>query len=67
MKKIVYAALAFVALLSMLSWAVYAQKDPRKKASWEYLVVSSSQPEFRDPAAGLNRLGAQGWELVSVG
>jgi hypothetical protein len=66
MKKTIYLVIAVAVLLSALAWSGYGQRKGARKPSWEYLIVSTGQAEFRD-AAGLNKLGAEGWELVSVG
>ena len=65
MKKTFYWLFAAVVLLSVLSWTGYSQKNTRH-SSWEYLIVSTGDARYRD-AKGLNALGWQGWELVSVG
>jgi hypothetical protein len=66
MKKNFYWMFAAVALLSVLSWTGYSQKESPRAATWQYLTVSTGDAKYRD-AKGMNTLGWQGWELVSVG
>lgn len=66
MKKTFYLGLSLIALLCVLGWTGYGQKQSARKGSWEYLTVSTGEAKYRE-AAGLNGLGALGWELVSVG
>ena len=66
MKKSLYWVLAVIALLSVLGWTGYGQKQMTRKTSWEYLTISTGEARYRE-RAGLNQVGAQGWELVSVG
>jgi hypothetical protein len=65
MKKGFYFVPAFV-LLFVLALAGYGQRQGQRKTSWEYLAVPSWDGKSQRPA-DLNQLGAQGWELVSVG
>ena len=66
MKKNLYWVLTAVVLMFALGWTGYGQKQSTRKASWEYLTVSTGDAKYRDDA-GLNALGAQGWELASAG
>ena len=36
------------------------------KQAWEYQMVSGSNANAADLMAQINKLGAEGWELVSV-
>ncbi len=51
------ASLVLIALLFTVGWANSAQKDAPKKV-WEY----TSTNNYGD----LNKLGAEGWEMVGV-
>jgi hypothetical protein len=58
--------LVAVALLSFASWGGRAQGPQRK--TWEYKVVTE-QYGAQPPTMGeqhMNRLGAEGWELVDT-
>lgn len=66
MKKSLYLVLTVIVLLSVLGWTGYGQKRSTRRPSWEYLTVSTGEAKYRE-LAGLNELGTQGWELVSVG
>ena len=66
MKKSLYFALALVVLLFALAWGGYGQRQSQRKILWEYLTVSNWDGK-NQKATDLNQLGAQGWELVSVG
>ena len=66
MKKRLYLVIAPVVVLFVLAWGVYGQRQSQKKISWEYLTVTNWDSKNRK-ATDLNWLGAQGWELVSVG
>jgi hypothetical protein len=66
MKKSLYFVLAVVALLFVLAFGGYGQRQSQGKISWEYLTVSNWDAQSQK-ATDLNKLGAQGWELVSVG
>ena len=57
--------LTLLALLFVLTWVGYGQRQSQRKTSWEYLTVSAWDAKSRK-ATDLNELGAQGWELVSV-
>lgn len=66
MKKSLYFVLALLVMLFVLAWGGYGQRQNQRKTSWEYLTVSNWDSKYRK-ATDLNELGAQGWELVSVG
>src|ERR1700693_3625381 len=45
------------------------ESRPDSAAKWEYQVLSKEQvigPAKKDLAAGLNRLGSEGWELAAI-
>jgi len=65
MKKGFYFVPAFV-LLFVLVLVGYGQRPGLRKTSWEYLTVPNWDSKSQK-ATDLNQLGAQGWELVSVG
>ena len=53
-----------IALLSLVGWATYGQRQNASKTTWEYAVKEdhSISGQFTD----LRVLGAEGWELVAV-
>jgi len=53
-----------LAVAFLLSWSVYAQEKKPGRVVWEYSVVTVSS--FEESSGQLSKLGAQGWELVSV-
>ena len=55
---------AAVALLCLIGWTVYGQKQTPPKVSWEYHVTSFNS--WLEASGKLNEFGNQGWELVSV-
>lgn len=65
MKKAVTWLVAMVAVLCLVRWSVYAEKQGSAKVTWEYLRVSGHGGEFLAEQR-MNELGAQGWELVAV-
>jgi len=58
MKTKVGLFLTIVALLCLLGWTSRAQKEPQTRITWEYTSTNN--------AGDLNKLGAQGWELVGI-
>ncbi len=54
---------ALLLVISVFSWAVYAEKKETVKTVWEYTVASSITG---DDANRLTELGNHGWELTSV-
>ena len=56
--------LAAVALLCLVGWTVYGQKQTAPKVSWEYSVTRFNNS--LEASGQLNEFGKQGWELVSV-
>lgn len=60
-KPILFLMLAAIALVVLGGWAGYAQKPSPSRIVWEYKIVNESEK------ISLNDLGAQGWELVTVG
>jgi hypothetical protein len=58
MKNRVGLFLAAAALLCLFVWTGQAQKEPQTRTAWEYTTTCN--------AGELNRLGAEGWELVGI-
>lgn len=55
---------AAVGLIISLGWVVRAQQEkPAPKVAWEHSVVAAFPG---DDTTRLDRLGAEGWELVAV-
>ena len=50
-----------LALIVLGGWAGHGQKQSPSRTIWEYKIVNESEK------VSLNELGAQGWELVTVG
>ena len=65
MKSRIYSLLAVgvVAFFSLVALAGQERSRPAAKPAWEHRVVSEMQGTGR---ADLNKLGAEGWELVAV-
>jgi hypothetical protein len=55
--------ICLLALLCLVGWTTYAQKQ-NSKTTWEYMVKAdhSLYAQYSD----LKALGAEGWELVAV-
>jgi hypothetical protein len=53
-----------IALLALVGWTSYGQRQNPGKATWEYVVKSdhSLYAQYTD----LRPLGLEGWELVAV-
>ena len=65
MKKRLYFSLIVVSFLCVAVWTAHAQlQRSNSQQTWEYQEVQLSAATVATPA--LNRLGAQGWELVGV-
>jgi len=65
MKKRLYLSLIVVCCLCVAGWTAHAQlQRSNSQQTWEYQEVQLSATSVATPA--LNRLGAQGWELVGV-
>jgi hypothetical protein len=59
-------AVALTALLTLVGWTVYGQRPPQRLSPtrWEYKVMYV--PGVRNMSEEMmNKLGAQGWELVT--
>lgn len=61
LKPYLFMILAAMAFICLGGWAGYGQKQGSSRAAWEYKIVNESDK------VSLNELGAQGWELVTVG
>lgn len=58
-----HALIVVLVLVTLISTSVaYSQAQSVPRERWEYTIIEWN----RMGEAGLNRLGAQGWELVSV-
>jgi len=65
MKNRLYLLLVLVGLLCLAAWTTHAQlQKSSTRQAWEYQEVQL--PSNENATAALNRLGAQGWELVGV-
>jgi len=67
-KKLIFSVLLVVCLLAVVSVVAFAQTRPVER--WEYNVVNYRQlatsGKYVDMTPALNRLGAEGWELVGA-
>ena len=54
--------IAAISLVAVFGWSVRGEQKVSPKQVWEHKVVSS----MGDNPVQLTRLGAEGWELVSV-
>jgi len=61
--KTKFGFIAFVAVLVLFTWTTFGQKKNQPKVTWEYRTTGSASGTGVEE---LNKLGAQGWELVSV-
>ena len=66
MKNGLCLALFLVALMCLAGWTAQAQlqRSSSARQTWEYQEIELSAKTSATPT--LNRLGAQGWELVGV-
>jgi hypothetical protein len=55
----IYLLLITLAALCLIGWTGYSQTKAGGRTTWEFTSVSSE--------AEANKLGAQGWDLVTVG
>jgi hypothetical protein len=62
-KKLIFSLLLVVCLLAVVSVVVFAQSSPNVR--WEYSSFNNSLID-RPAIDELNRLGKEGWELVTV-
>jgi hypothetical protein len=65
MKNRFYISLVAFLLLCLLGWAQYAkaQRSDSMKQTWEYQVIAANPNQLMSQ---MNKLGAEGWELVAV-
>jgi len=63
--KMLLALVAVCALLGVLAWRIHAEGQAKQSPGprWEYLRVEVSQYAWEEQ---MNKLGAEGWELVQV-
>ena len=61
MKK-AYGFIALVAVLVLFTWTGFGQKKNQRTVTWEYKLTGRASTGEQE----LNKLGAQGWELVAV-
>jgi hypothetical protein len=61
LKPYLFLILAVIALIVLGGWSGHGQKQSPSRTIWEYKIVNESEK------VSLNELGAQGWELVTVG
>jgi hypothetical protein len=68
MKNRFYMSLVAFLLLCLLGWAQYAkaQRSGSMKQTWEYQVMVFKDISAVNSIPGMNKLGADGWELTSV-
>ena len=65
MKKRLYLLLILVSFVCLAAWTAHAQlQRSSSQQTWEYQEIQLSPTTVATPE--LNRLGAQGWELVGV-
>jgi hypothetical protein len=67
MKTKVYLSVVVFALLCVVGWSAYAQRQSAGRAEWEYQSVSIQSAKYYEESDNrLNEMGKQGWELVAV-
>ncbi len=69
MKNKIYLLLVVIAVvLGSISWTVSAQKTNSAKQTWEYKTFGVFGTDTLPPTSAeqLNRLGDEGWELVTI-
>ena len=63
-KKVWLIGIAAAILLGLVGWTGYGQKQRAPQMTWEYRVIFV--PGVRNMSEEtMNKLGAQGWELVT--
>jgi hypothetical protein len=65
MKNKLYWWMVLVLLLCLVGWTGYAQgqRSNSMKQTWEYQVITANPNQLMSQ---MNKLGAEGWELVAV-
>jgi hypothetical protein len=63
-KIILIVAISLMILLGVVAWAGQTRQQSRNQPSWEYQKVSEIAES--GPYVELNKLGAEGWELIAV-
>ncbi len=67
MRTKVYLTVVVFALLCVVGWTAYGQRQGGGRAEWEYKSVSVQSAKFYEESDGtLNEMGRQGWELVAA-
>ncbi|HEX8847077.1 MAG TPA: hypothetical protein VF791_20710 [Pyrinomonadaceae bacterium] len=56
--------LCLIALVSLIGWTSYGQKQKSSRTSWEYLV--GLEGGGANNQINLRALGAEGWELTAI-
>jgi len=60
-------ALLIVGALSIGAWTIHGQTGEEKNVTYEYAVIEDPIAQSHDEEVKmLNKLGAQGWEIVGV-
>lgn len=67
MKKLLLAGTLFTALMFMVGFTLWQQKQAASRAQWDYKVIPFSSTVSASAVEGmLQQEGADGWELVTV-
>ncbi|HEX8162480.1 MAG TPA: hypothetical protein VF538_11445 [Pyrinomonadaceae bacterium] len=67
MRTKAYLSVVVFALLCVVGWSAYGQRQGGGKAEWEYRSVSIQSGTYYDEGdKRFNEMGRQGWELVAA-